>query len=115
MVPTGAASPSGSGQPALGGGPETDPERLLPDAGQSTASTSAGSRSLEEVAAFLRDELPKTWKDGVCRLSSYLALHSCECECLPQAHQSQMSPPGLNHEASQAAKVQKLKHQSGVC
>ena len=28
------------------------------------------------------------------------------------AHQSQMSPPGLNHEASQAARVQKLKHQS---
>ncbi len=27
----------------------------------------------------------------------------------------QVSPPGLNHEASQAARVQKLKHQSGVC
>ena len=35
-----------------------------------------------------------------------------ECECLPQ-HQSQMSPPGLNHEDSLAARVQKLKHQSG--
>ncbi len=71
---SGAAPPSGSGsgsgQPALGGGPETDPERLLPDAGQSAASTSAGGRSLEEVATFLRDELPKTWKDGVCHLCS---------------------------------------------
>ncbi len=29
------------------------------------------------------------------------------------AHQSLVSPPGLNHEAPQATGVQKLKHQSG--
>ncbi len=34
------------------------------------------------------------------------------------AHQSQVSPPGLDHEASQAARVRKLMHrcdQLGVC
>ena len=48
------------------------------------------------------------------RAENAVGLNVFECECLP-AHQSQVSPPGLNHEASQAARVQKLKHQSGVC
>ena len=31
------------------------------------------------------------------------------------AHQSQLSAPDLNYKASQAARVQKLKHQPGIC
>ncbi len=36
----------------------------------------------------------------------------CECECFTAAHQSQVSAPGLDHEAPHEARVQKLKHQS---
>lgn len=59
------ASDSSDHTATLPGAPETAPSRLLPDAGESAASTGFSGGGLEAVSAFLRDELPRTWSDGV--------------------------------------------------
>eukprot|EP00208_Stichococcus_sp_RCC1054_P001927 CAMPEP_0206139532 /NCGR_PEP_ID=MMETSP1473-20131121/6270_1 /ASSEMBLY_ACC=CAM_ASM_001109 /TAXON_ID=1461547 /ORGANISM="Stichococcus sp, Strain RCC1054" /LENGTH=478 /DNA_ID=CAMNT_0053533357 /DNA_START=149 /DNA_END=1585 /DNA_ORIENTATION=+ len=65
------ASDSSDHTATLPGAPETAPSRLLPDAGESAASTGFSGGGLEAVSAFLRDELPRTWSDGTITKARY--------------------------------------------